>query len=361
MLKKSVHYVRSWYGRYERPISSISLVGGFVFDAVALRRIDTFWENVWIVVHLLVVAVFIVLINVRERGMGDEANPTKEHFWYVNILQFFFGGLLSAYLVFYFRSSDIAASWPFLLILAIAFWANESLKRQYARLTFQLALFFLSLFSFAIFIVPILVHSVGPLVFLLSGAISLVTMLGFLYIMKYFSRGKIRMRMRAVVLSVAAVFISMNVLYFAHLIPPIPLSLKDAGAYYSIRKTTSGYSVEYENLGWKKYFTLYPAIHPNIEEVYAYSAVFSPTSLNTSVIHVWERYDESTEKWIEEGRVLLPITGGREGGYRTFSRRSALEPGHWRVKVETAGGATIGRIRFTVAIGLPEKATKVIE
>ena len=139
-------HVQNWYGRFERPISSLSLIGGFVFDALTLKRVDMFWENLWVVVHLVIVAICIVLIHALESKEGDEINPAKLHFWLVNILQFFFGGILSTYLVFYFRSADLSVSWPFILFLGLAFWANEALKRHFVRLSFQVALFFLSLF-----------------------------------------------------------------------------------------------------------------------------------------------------------------------------------------------------------------------
>ncbi len=136
--------IRNFYGRFERPISSLSLVLGFVFDALTLRRVDTLWENSWIFGHLVIIGFFIIIIHLQESKPGDEHNPSKKHFWYVNILQFFFGGILSAYLVFYFRSSDIISTWPFILLLAAAFMANESLKRHYIRFSFQISLFFLS-------------------------------------------------------------------------------------------------------------------------------------------------------------------------------------------------------------------------
>jgi len=111
---------RNWYGRFERPISSISLISGFVFDAITLKRVDTLWENMWILGHIIIVGIFIILIHLKDNKKGNENNPSKAHFWFVNILQFFFGGLLSTFLVFYFRSTDIWVTWPFLLILAIA-------------------------------------------------------------------------------------------------------------------------------------------------------------------------------------------------------------------------------------------------
>lgn len=343
--------VRNWYGRYERPISSLSLIGGFVFDALALQRVDMFWENFWVVVHLLIVGTCIVLINRNDLGVGDEKNPSKVHFWLVNILQFFFGGLLSTYLVFYFRSSDIFVEWPFILILALAFWANESLKRSYVRLSFQIILFYLSLFAFAIFLVPVLVHDIGPGVFLLSGIFSLIAMAGFLWILAHFSREKVNKNKKAVIAWVALVFILVNILYFNNLIPPIPFSLKDSGVYHSIIRDENGdYVVTSEQTNWWNFFTLYKDFHANQNDnAYVYSAVFSPPSFNTTIVHDWQYYDPVKKAWVDEEKIALGVIGGRDGGFRTWSVRNGLYPGHWRVNVETENGQTIGTVRFNIA------------
>jgi len=176
LLKKA----HSWYRRFERPISSFSLIFGFIFDAFTLKRVDMFWENFWVLAHIVIIAVFIILINLRENKNDEGEAFDRIHFWYVNILQFFFGGLFSTYLVFYFRSTDIFTTWPFLLILILAFIANESFKRHYARLSFQISLFFLSVYSFAIFIIPVILHKISTRVFLLSGLISLSIILLFI-------------------------------------------------------------------------------------------------------------------------------------------------------------------------------------
>src|SRR5450755_3711801 len=102
---RSFHtHLKTAYARLERPISSIALLGGFAFDAVTLKRVDTFWENLWVIVHLAVVAVCILLVNRAENRGADPKDPAKPHFWLINTLQFFFGGLLSTFLIFYFRS-----------------------------------------------------------------------------------------------------------------------------------------------------------------------------------------------------------------------------------------------------------------
>jgi hypothetical protein len=377
-----INPIRNFYGRFERPISSFSLIFGFVFDALTLKRVDTLWENLWILGHLLIIGIFITLIHLQENEDGGERNPKKAHFWYVNILQFFFGGILSTYLVFYFRSADIFVTWPFIALLVLAFIANESLKRHYIRLSLQISLFFLSIYSFAIFLVPVLIHRIGAWVFLLSGFLSLVFIIIFLKILFYFinlksrnitfRRGfevdeprtsgffklkKIRTEekfmFRDLFFLITSIFILVNFLYFTNLIPPIPLSLKDAGMYHSIKKNTRGnYDVTYENLGWRGFFNLYQNFSQvsgiSGKPVYAFSAIFSPKNLDLTIIHEWQRYDDTQKKWITESEINLPVVGGRDGGFRTYSMRSNLALGKWRVNVKTEHGQTIGVIRFKI-------------
>ncbi len=354
--------IRSWYGKYERPISSLSLIGGFVFDAVTLKRVDLFWENVWVVGHLVIVGTCIILVHALEKGDGDESNPSKKHFWLVNILQFFFGGILSTYLVFYFRSSDIAIAWPFLLILAVSFLSNEILKRHFVRLSFQISQFFLSLFAFAIFIVPVWLHQISDWVFVLSGMLSLVTVGLYLLVLNYFSRNDIKKSWKTLALSIGGIFLLVNIFYFTNLLPPIPLSLKDAGVYYSLSRNAEGnYVGIIETKNWLDYFKFYPDFHYLAgQPVYVYSAIFAPSKLNTTIIHKWQRQDVKTGKWLTVDKISLSVVGGRDGGFRTYSQKTFnLTPGHWRVDALTLRGQVIGRVRFNLV--LADALPKVVE
>ncbi len=351
---------RAWYNRFERPISSASLIGGFIFDAFALKRVDLFWENFWVVVHLVVVALCIILINLKKPQAGEEKNLSRTHFWLINILQFSFGGLLSTFLVFYFRSATLAVTWPFLLFLALAFIANDRLKKHYARLTFQISFFFLSLLSFTIFIVPVLFHRIGTDVFLVSGLTSLAALWLFLVCLGFFAREKFRQSRKLLFVSVSGIFLAVNVLYFLNLIPPIPLSLKDGGVYHSISRDGSGnYVVQSEDTGWLGFLTLHQTFHATQNDsAYAYSAIFSPTSFATDIVHEWQKYDEVAGAWVTSSRVDFPVTGGREQGYRAYSIKNNLTPGKWRVNVETSKGQIIGRLRFNVVATNEEPALK---
>src|ERR1035437_313299 len=356
--------IRNFYGRFERPISSFSLIIGFVFDAFTLRRVDTPWENIWILGHLIIVGVFIAIIHLHDNVAGDESNPSKAHFWYINILQFFFGGILSSYLVFYFRSTDIFSTWPFIFLLALAFIANESLKRHYMRFSFQISLFFLSIYSFAIFLLPVLMHQIGDRIFLLSGLTSLIFIALFTVILFHFIKDKFykdkRESKKMIVFLILGIFTLVNFLYFTNLIPPIPLSLKDGGIYHSVQKNVNNnYNVTYEDYGLRCYFNLYPNFNetPGVP-IYAFSAIFSPKNLNITIIHEWQHYDESKNKWLTKFTINLPVLGGRDGGFRTYSARSNLTSGKWRVNVKTQFGQTIGSIRFKVVLVSTEPMLK---
>lgn len=361
--------IRNWYGKYERPISSLSLIGGFVFDALTLKRVDLFWENLWVIGHLLIVGACIVLIQaiepkteegetVRAALAKAAANPSSLHFWLTNLQQFFYGGIWSTYLVFYFRSSDVWASWPFLALLALSFWANEALKRQFVRLTFQVTLYFLAIYCFAIFILPVILHRIGPGIFVLSGAASLALVSAFIWLIYRTSKNEIFGRKLMYVL-IGAIFLVVNALYFIKVLPPIPLSLKDAGVYYSVLRNPDG---NFETLGeeneWTNYFKLYqPFDYLPGKPVVVYSAVFAPNGLNLKIYHEWQKLDPKTGDWLTTDKVALKVSGGRDNGFRTFSQKlSGLSEGKWRVNIITSDGLTIGRVRFnlTAAKDLPK-------
>ena len=358
-----IENVQDWYHRYDRPLSSLSLLGGFAFDAFTLQRVDQLWENLWVGFHLLVVAVAILLLNLDESEKRSGKEMTGSHFWLVNILQFFFGGLLSTYLVFYFRSATLSATWPFILILVLAFIANESLKRHFVRLVFQTGLFFLSVYSFAIFVVPIVIHKIGPKVFILSGGVSLFIMLTFLYVLNKISPRDFKKERKWLILMIVSMMVVINGLYFTNFIPPLPLALKDGGVFHSIQKQKGNYVVEYEESGVRAFFKPYDDYHQEIgKSVYVYSAVFSPKGLNPGIVHEWQHFDEAKNRWVTRSRVDLAVYGGRDEGFRTFSNGDYLEEGRWQVNVETETGAVIGRIHFNVINGPPPSSlsTKII-
>lgn len=339
---------KSFYKRYENHLSASSLLAGFLFDIFVLTRIDMPEENIWIISHLVVAVIGILVINFYENKDVKRGEVGSTHYWLTVTVQFAFGGLLSTFLVFYFRSAAVSASWPFLLFLALSFASNELLKEHYSRLTFQISYFFLCIFLFAIYYVPILFGRFGAETFIFSGLVSLGATMILIFLLFHLTMEKFKKSARAIFYSVGVLYVVFNLLYFFNIIPPIPLSLKDAGVFHAVSRNTDGnYEVKYEEKYLRDYFKTYEFFNytPG-EPIYVYSAIFSPTNLNTEVVHEWQYYDESSKEWKTSTSISLPLVGGREGGFRTYSLTYNIFPGYWRVSVETLTGQVIGRIRF---------------
>ncbi len=341
MTHGKITILKHWYEHYERRLSVASLVLGFIFDSLTLQRVDNLLDNLWITANLIISGLCITLLH-RKKG-------ADEGFWLPNILQFSFGALLGSIFVFYLRSTTLSVTWPFLALLLFALLANEFFQKKYAKLAFQLSFLYFSLFSFSIFILPILIDHIGAWVFLLSGLLSLVLIRLFLRLLHRFAEERFLESRTHVWTFIMVLFFGINALYFTNLIPPIPLSMKNGGVYHFVEKDShDAYILSDEVRGVEKYFTLWPKIHwePG-EELYAYSAVFAPGSLSVDIIHDWQ-YKNSSGEWVTATRIPLHLSGGRTEGFRTFSRKFNFTPGLWRVDIKTTRGQVIGRLNFEI-------------
>ena len=345
-----------FYKRFEKWISPIGLIYGFIFTTLTLTRVDMWLENFWIVLHLIIAGFGIIALTYFENRALKNNLPEEEkykfHFYLTLLIQFAFGGLFSTFFVFYMRSTSLSDSWLFILILLTLLIGNELWKKHYQRLTFQISILFISLYLFLVFLLPVIFHRLGSDLFILAGILTLLVTFLFTLLLRKFSQEKFQNSHNLLKISVISIFILMNVLYFTDIIPPIPLALKTAGVYHGIIKDKVGnYLAQSEPSTWADYFTCYPVFHKKTgEAVYAFSAIFSPVNFTTSIVHQWQYYDEVKEGWVDSTKVTLPITGGREEGFRTYSMNRLASTGLWRVKVMTPSGQTLGKINFRVEI-----------
>lgn len=339
-----------WVKTNERHLSSLALILGFIVDSLTLRRVDLLLENVVLVSYLGIAAVSIIAVNLvdAERLRGSIAKVSGS--LAPIALQFAFGGLFSAFFIFYTRSAALGESWLFLAFLLVLLVGNERFRERYTRLVFQMTVFFITLFSFFIFSVPVVLGVMGAWVFIVSGLVSLFVM-GVLSIFLERTAPKRFLAVRRLVFVwVGGSYFVINILYFANIIPPIPLALKDSGVYHHVTRTALG---SYEVLDESRSFleTIMPYRKVRVvpgEPVYAWSAVFAPTKLSTTVLHRWQYFDEEKSSWVTTTQVPFTVSGGRDGGYRGYSLKTALAPGKWRVDVITPRGQVVGRMKFVV-------------
>ncbi len=355
-----------WWERYEHHLGLGALLLGSGFDLFMANRPDSLANHLLLLSYLSVAGGLIVVLNLREmqRARGKHES---EPFFLLLILQFCFGGLASNLLVLYGKSGTFASSTIFFALLLALVLGNEFMRNRYALLRLNVGIYYFLLLTYITLAVPIyLTHRVGVWVFLLSGAISLVIIALFLFALYVAVFRRNMDNLRGVTLIVASIYFAFNLLYFANIIPPVPLSLKDIGVYHSILKQSSGnYLALYEPSPWWQFWRNTSATYTVSGAAAAatcFSSVFAPTDLTTPIFHRWEKKDSATGQWQTISRVSFGISGGREDGYRGYTLTASLTPGQWRCDVETAQGQLIGRESFTVVQGttVPQLSQKTL-
>jgi MFS family permease len=339
----------TWVKKYERTLSAFGMVAGFITDNLMFRRIDLPNTQAIFAAYLGVAAFSIVGLHFLERRAREGRAYARWRAFFPMATQFALGGLWSAFLVFYSRSAVLTKSWPYLALLTAFFIGNEVLKRYHSRLVFTTTLFFFAVFTCAIVTVPVYTHTIGKFTFLVSGGIAVGVLVLFLYLLAAVNRPQFVAARGKIALGVAGVYVLMNVFYFTNTLPPLPLALAHVGVYHAVKKTGDIYQAVAEDAPWYTEFGFPPTLHVTAgQPLYAYSAVFAPIKLSTKIVHRWRRYDPKTGHWITLSTVTFPINGGRDGGYRGYTIKHNIQPGDWRVDINTYDGHLIGRITFKV-------------
>jgi hypothetical protein len=351
------HRILLFWKRHERYINFGGLTLGFLFDLWLAKRPDSVADNLLLVAYLLISGTVIVLLNKRTLRRQMEREHPTEPLLLLLILQFCFGGLANNLLILYGKSGTIGGSLFFILLLAAFALGNEFLKGSYEQLRFNVGIYYFLLLTYLIIAVPtFLLHAIGPQVFLMSCALSVICMGIFLYILFLTAfRRQEKRQMVEVGMVVGAVLVIFSGLYFFNIIPPVPLSLKQIGVYHHLVHTADGnYTASYEKPAWYVFWRDTSSVfdYSSGETAYCFSAVFGPGNLATPIVHSWEKYDPATSKWMVQSTYSFAINGGRANGYRGWSEKS-LSPGAWRCDVLTARGQLIGRISFSAVESVP--------
>jgi len=330
---------------------TLSFAFGFILDNITLNRVDQLFDNLILAsyVVLAMLAMLLLYASAAHKIHGKLGEYGRK---YAPLLvQFAFGGLLSGMLIFYGRSGSWVQSWPFMVVILLAIYGNETIRNRASRLIYNIAILFIGLFSYVVLVVPVLTGWMGPWVFVGCGVLALFIMYQFVQLLYRIVPNFMAMQTRSVVFTIGSIFMSFNFLYFANIIPPIPLSLKDVGIYHSVVRFDDGtYQLKYEEGRWFEPFKdSDDTYHPEAgDSIFCFAQVFAPTKLATDIVHVWERKNEETDEWEEHARLSYAISGGRAGGFRGYTLINSYTDGKWRCNVETQRGQLLGRETFRV-------------
>ncbi len=346
-IKSHYQRVKEFYLRYERILMPTTLVVGFLIDYVTFANIKIEFTFTLLFIYWLISGFTITFIKFYD------ASRISLKFKYLRlfsplIIQFSLGALLSSSLVFYWLSGSFSISWPIIVIVAILMVFNEVFRSYFLMPLTQISVYFFTTISLFSLILPFAFHSLSAWLFILAGTLSIILFYFYIRLLSSIQNDGGRQKKYGLI-SIGVIFGIMNILYFTNVIPPIPLSLREAGLYHNIQLSNGAYKMtgEVENI-WQK-ITPGQIVHakPN-QKIYLYTAIFAPKQLEAEILHDWRYYDEQKRDWVSQDILSFNIVGGRKEGYKGYSFKSDLAPGKWRVYVKNHRGQVLGKIQFTI-------------
>lgn len=344
------------YGNY---IPTVALLWGLFWDTLTIRRPDSLFENATVIGYLALAASAIIILNLRRSRLQKEPSLILLAF-----MQFAFGNLMGALIVLYAKSGTLTGSLIFFAVFGTLLIGNEFVRDRYGKIHVHVAVWYVLLLSYSIIVIPILIGSIGDIVFLVSVLMSLAIAGGFLALLYVAASKELAARLFHTVGAIGGIAAIMTAFYFMGAIPPAPLMMRHIGIYHSLVRTAEGdYQVGFEDPYWYELFADTSRTYTHVAGTKAYcaSSVFAPARLETPIFHRWEYFDSAKEEWVQVARIPFDIRGGRDSGFRGYSELSTLKEGSWRCNVETGRRALIGRFTFKVVTSdsMPELSETV--
>jgi len=351
-----IHRLKLYYERNERSVTVLSFVAGFLFDIVTLGRIDSWLSIGQQILYLVVIATALTQMFLEQGGPQLELD--KMFFfkrWYYQyrtaIVHFLFGSLLNLYTIFFFKSSSLLVSFSFLAFLVLLLVANESKRFKSLGLPFKFGMLSLCVLSFFAYVVPILVGSIGLLVFLSSMPVGCLPLIGLGWWIRARAPQLFPQARKQIHLPLSLVLLGFFVLYYFRVIPPVPLSIPFIGVYHSVERTEQGYRLGHERPQWRFWhngdqdFVARPG-----DKVYVFFRIFSPTRFSDQVLMRWY-WKDGARGWTLQDSIPIKTVGACEQGFRSYGFKSNYQAGAWKVQIETTDAREIGRVYFDLQTG----------
>jgi hypothetical protein len=364
--------------RAKAAFPAVAFFGGFFWDAATLgRSIQS--SDLWILLGYLIVSALILIWMGRRGTMHGGAAPvaapahpesaaetpgsaassidtgsasgeppksafTRALQWAREdgpafALQFCFGSLFSALVIFYFLSSSYLPGFLLVLALVALLVLNEFLESQYHRFTITWTLFGTCSILFFNFALPQLVHSIHPFWFFVSTAAGV----GLIYGLKALSP-----KAKGSLWPILGTAGALVLLYLVNAIPPVPLVKKNIAICRNLERVDGRYLAEMEKPPVYAFWRRSESVvrQRNGEKIFCFTSVFLPTGIQCTLYHHWYYSDPRRKEWVEASRIGFPVSGGRKDGFRGYTYKRNLAPGAWKVLVETESGRVLGTLHF---------------
>src|SRR5690606_15924337 len=110
-------------------------------------------------------------------------------------IKVFFGGVSSAYVIYYYRTEAVSTTISIFIILLSMLFNNVMLKKRISNKYLQFGVYFFISFTFFTFMIPVFIKEMNTSIFILSGIISLaltLLLITIIYLKSPSTRSEIR-------------------------------------------------------------------------------------------------------------------------------------------------------------------------
>ncbi len=324
---------------------------GFLWDSLTLGRIDRLYDQVILCSYLTLLSISLYLYNCTPDERWEHTFLEKYQDYFPLAIQFFLGGLSSAYVIYFSRSVSLSKTLIFFMILVILLFANELLKKRISNKYLQFGAYFFVNFTFFTFFIPTILGTMNKFIFMLSGCISLGITLG-LIIYNASPTTRNEVHLGKILGLIFGIYILINSFYFMNLIPPVPLALDEGLVAHNVEKMEDRYVVTYERDPWYAFWNenRHTYEYQPGTDVYIFTSIFAPSDFKKDVLHRWKWFSPFSQKWEVIDEIGYEITGGRDKGYRGYTYKSNMMKGEWEVDVVTKEGLVLGIINFEIEV-----------
>lgn len=348
-IKKSAF--RRYIQKNEKYALITFFIGGFIFDSLTLGRIDRVYDLTVLCLHMVSLTVTLYLYNLADDGKWKNTFLQRFEIYFPLAIQFFFGALSSAYVIYFSRSVSLSKTISFFIILVALFIANEFLKKRISNKYLQFSVYFFVSFTFFSFMIPVFIKVMSTKIFIISGLLSLgFTLLLILYIYYKSPSTRAEIHLGKIIGILLTMYASINLFYLFNLIPPVPLALEEGIVAHNIQVENNTYTVTYETDEWYVFWRdhrLKYTYKPG-EAVYIFTSIFAPTDINKKIFHRWMWHNDNADEWEIVEDIGYDIAGGRDDGYRGYTFKQNVKEGLWKVEVITEEELILGVINFEI-------------
>jgi hypothetical protein len=320
---------------------------GIIFDLFTLGRPDDLLNIIQQFIYLSILTYFYFLELKIKNDLPLSPFILKWWNYHELVAHFLYGSLLSAFTIFFIQSSSLIHSFIFLLLMFLILVMNELPQFQQKGPIARLCLLSLCWCCYLFLLVPIILGFMGWIPVFLSSLLflSLVILLG--KQLHFLHLEKIRKEFYFPSLTILISFILLLILGIT---PPVPLHLEKIGIYHQVEKKLPLYIGKYFREWWRFYESgAQTYYYKPGDPIFVLYSVFAPSRFEDDLIIHW--LYETPNGLKSADKIPLKIKGGREKGYRGFSKKSSLSPGEWEIRIETIDSRIIGKINFEAIIG----------